>query len=205
MDQCKKGEQRTIDQTTRTTKDPEKIHETSQLSIWDRRGDLFKLFESSSLSDACIQCFLCPLWILNHPCNKYSSLDRVLVQALFLSATEQRWTKAFFSLRCYVFFFVNPWWLRILFVSCRAITLDNQLVVLATTATDAGRYHVEAVNEMTGENVTSPAVYLSMSGKGTFWLKIKCIYSVNSNRTPDWMFAESELVYNLSVTHDLVS
>ncbi|XP_076584593.1 protein sidekick-1 isoform X1 [Chaetodon auriga] len=44
-----------------------------------------------------------------------------------------------------------------------AITLDNQLVVLATTAADAGRYHVEAVNEMTGENVTSPAVYLSIS------------------------------------------
>ncbi|XP_041838887.1 protein sidekick-1-like isoform X2 [Melanotaenia boesemani] len=43
-----------------------------------------------------------------------------------------------------------------------AITLDNQLVVLATTATDAGRYHVEAVNEMTGENVMSPAVYLSI-------------------------------------------
>uniref|UniRef100_A0A665U8E0 Sidekick cell adhesion molecule 1a n=1 Tax=Echeneis naucrates TaxID=173247 RepID=A0A665U8E0_ECHNA len=36
-----------------------------------------------------------------------------------------------------------------------AITLDNQLVVLATTATDAGRYHLEAVNEMTGENVTT--------------------------------------------------
>ncbi|XP_028264625.1 protein sidekick-1-like [Parambassis ranga] len=44
-----------------------------------------------------------------------------------------------------------------------AITLDNQLVVLATTATDAGRYHVEAVNEMTGDNVTGPAVYLSIS------------------------------------------
>uniref|UniRef100_A0A3Q3VZI8 Uncharacterized protein n=1 Tax=Mola mola TaxID=94237 RepID=A0A3Q3VZI8_MOLML len=44
-----------------------------------------------------------------------------------------------------------------------AITLDNQLVVLATTATDAGRYHVEAVNEMTGENVTSPTIYLSIS------------------------------------------
>uniref|UniRef100_A0A7N6C2C5 Sidekick cell adhesion molecule 1a n=1 Tax=Anabas testudineus TaxID=64144 RepID=A0A7N6C2C5_ANATE len=44
-----------------------------------------------------------------------------------------------------------------------AITLDNQLVVLATSATDAGRYHVEAVNEMTGENVTSPAIYLSIS------------------------------------------
>ncbi|XP_061768377.1 protein sidekick-1-like [Nerophis ophidion] len=44
-----------------------------------------------------------------------------------------------------------------------AITLDNQLVVLATTTADAGRYHVEAVNEMTGDNVTSPAVYLSIS------------------------------------------
>uniref|UniRef100_A0A3P9MS21 Ig-like domain-containing protein n=1 Tax=Poecilia reticulata TaxID=8081 RepID=A0A3P9MS21_POERE len=43
-----------------------------------------------------------------------------------------------------------------------AITLDNQLVVLVTTAADAGRYHVEAVNEMTGEIVTSPAVYLSI-------------------------------------------
>ncbi|KAM3864644.1 LOW QUALITY PROTEIN: protein sidekick-1-like [Diretmus argenteus] len=44
-----------------------------------------------------------------------------------------------------------------------AITLDNQLVVLATTAADAGRYYVEAVNELTGENVTSPAIYLSIS------------------------------------------
>uniref|UniRef100_A0A8D3EBJ0 Sidekick cell adhesion molecule 1a n=1 Tax=Scophthalmus maximus TaxID=52904 RepID=A0A8D3EBJ0_SCOMX len=46
-----------------------------------------------------------------------------------------------------------------------AITLDSQLVVLATTAADAGRYHVEAVNEVTGENATSAAVYLSISGK----------------------------------------
>ncbi|XP_056136412.1 protein sidekick-1-like [Lampris incognitus] len=44
-----------------------------------------------------------------------------------------------------------------------AVTLDNQLVVLATTAADAGRYYVEAVNELTGENVTSPSVYLSIS------------------------------------------
>uniref|UniRef100_A0AAQ4PT27 Sidekick cell adhesion molecule 1a n=1 Tax=Gasterosteus aculeatus aculeatus TaxID=481459 RepID=A0AAQ4PT27_GASAC len=44
-----------------------------------------------------------------------------------------------------------------------AITLDNQLVVLATTAADAGRYHVEAVNEMTGENATSSAVYLILT------------------------------------------
>uniref|UniRef100_A0A8C7XQW8 Sidekick cell adhesion molecule 1a n=1 Tax=Oryzias sinensis TaxID=183150 RepID=A0A8C7XQW8_9TELE len=45
-----------------------------------------------------------------------------------------------------------------------AVTLDNQLVVLATTASDAGGYHAEAMNEMTGENVTSPTVYLSISG-----------------------------------------
>ncbi|XP_034045142.1 protein sidekick-1-like isoform X2 [Thalassophryne amazonica] len=44
-----------------------------------------------------------------------------------------------------------------------AISLDNQLVILGATATDAGRYHVEAVNEMTGGNVTSPAIYLSIS------------------------------------------
>ncbi|XP_061684994.1 protein sidekick-1 isoform X2 [Syngnathoides biaculeatus] len=44
-----------------------------------------------------------------------------------------------------------------------AIALDNQLVVLATTAADAGRYHVDAVNEMTGDNVTSPAIDLSIS------------------------------------------
>lgn len=53
----------------------------------------------------------------------------------------------------------------VLFVPCRSITLDNQLVVLATSAADAGRYHVEAVNEMTGENATSPVVYLSISGE----------------------------------------
>lgn len=68
---------------------------------------------------------------------------------------------------CFIWyiFFSNPCWLCVLFIPCRAITLDNHLVVLATTAADAGRYHVEAVNEMTGENVTSPAVYLSISGK----------------------------------------
>ncbi|CAL8354381.1 unnamed protein product [Boreogadus saida] len=48
-----------------------------------------------------------------------------------------------------------------------AISLDNQLVVLATTAADAGRYHVEAVNELTGENATSAAVYLSVSVNGS--------------------------------------
>uniref|UniRef100_A0A3Q2YGR5 Ig-like domain-containing protein n=1 Tax=Hippocampus comes TaxID=109280 RepID=A0A3Q2YGR5_HIPCM len=50
-----------------------------------------------------------------------------------------------------------------------AIALENQLVVLATTTADAGRYHVEAINEMTGDNVTSPAVYLSISVAGCSW------------------------------------
>ncbi|KAK6301232.1 hypothetical protein J4Q44_G00293300 [Coregonus suidteri] len=44
-----------------------------------------------------------------------------------------------------------------------AISLDNQLVVLATSAADVGRYYVQAVNELTGENHTSPSVYLSMA------------------------------------------
>ncbi|CAF98159.1 unnamed protein product, partial [Tetraodon nigroviridis] len=48
-----------------------------------------------------------------------------------------------------------------------AITLDNQLVVLATVAADAGRYHVEAVNEVTGESATSAAIYLSVSDPGS--------------------------------------
>ncbi|KAL4624411.1 protein sidekick-1-like [Arapaima gigas] len=45
-----------------------------------------------------------------------------------------------------------------------AITLDNQLVVLAASAADAGRYSVQAVNEKNGENRTSPSTYLSISG-----------------------------------------
>uniref|UniRef100_A0A8C9R8X8 Sidekick cell adhesion molecule 1 n=1 Tax=Scleropages formosus TaxID=113540 RepID=A0A8C9R8X8_SCLFO len=44
-----------------------------------------------------------------------------------------------------------------------AITLDNQLVVLATAASDAGRYYVQAVNERNGENKTSPSTYLSIA------------------------------------------
>uniref|UniRef100_A0AAV2LFU4 Ig-like domain-containing protein n=1 Tax=Knipowitschia caucasica TaxID=637954 RepID=A0AAV2LFU4_KNICA len=48
-----------------------------------------------------------------------------------------------------------------------AITLDNQLVVLATTAADAGRYHADAVNELTGDSVTSPAIYVSISDPDT--------------------------------------
>ncbi|MGH0129283.1 UNVERIFIED_CONTAM: hypothetical protein FKN15_038666 [Acipenser sinensis] len=45
----------------------------------------------------------------------------------------------------------------------RAITLDNQLVVLSTAAADAGRYYVQAVNERNGENKTSPSIYLSIA------------------------------------------
>uniref|UniRef100_A0A6Q2ZJC6 Sidekick cell adhesion molecule 1a n=1 Tax=Esox lucius TaxID=8010 RepID=A0A6Q2ZJC6_ESOLU len=44
-----------------------------------------------------------------------------------------------------------------------AISLDNQLVVLATSAADAGRYYVQAVNELTGQNHTSPSVVLNMT------------------------------------------
>ncbi|XP_069503689.1 protein sidekick-1 [Ambystoma mexicanum] len=44
-----------------------------------------------------------------------------------------------------------------------AITLDNQLVVLALAASDAGRYYVQAVNEKNGENKTSPFLYLSIA------------------------------------------
>lgn len=47
----------------------------------------------------------------------------------------------------------------------RAITLDNQLVVLGTVAADAGRYYVQAVNERNGENKTSPSIYLSIASK----------------------------------------
>ncbi|XP_059414542.1 protein sidekick-1-like isoform X5 [Carassius carassius] len=44
-----------------------------------------------------------------------------------------------------------------------AITLENQLVVLATGAADAGRYYVQAVNEKNGENKTSPSIYLNVA------------------------------------------
>ncbi|KAL4658231.1 protein sidekick-1-like [Arapaima gigas] len=44
-----------------------------------------------------------------------------------------------------------------------AITLDNQLVVLSTAASDAGQYYVQAVNEKNGENKTSPSIYLSIA------------------------------------------
>lgn len=43
--------------------------------------------------------------------------------------------------------------------------MENQLVVLATAAVDAGRYYVQAVNEKNGENKTSPSIYLNVAGK----------------------------------------
>nr|KAF6347352.1 sidekick cell adhesion molecule 1 [Pipistrellus kuhlii] len=47
-----------------------------------------------------------------------------------------------------------------------AITLENQLVILAATASDAGAYYVQAVNERSGENRTSPPVHLSVARDG---------------------------------------
>ncbi|KAM6424584.1 protein sidekick-1 isoform 6-T6 [Liasis olivaceus] len=43
------------------------------------------------------------------------------------------------------------------------ITLENQLVILATLPTDAGSYYVQAVNEKNGENKTSPLIYLNVT------------------------------------------
>lgn len=100
----KKEEQKTIHKQWEWQKEW-KIHKMSYISVWDRRRDLFKLSESSFLSDACIQCFPPPLWIPNDPCTKYSSLDRVLVWAVFPSETEQCWKEACFALgvHCFVF------------------------------------------------------------------------------------------------------
>ncbi|XP_048349553.1 protein sidekick-1 isoform X2 [Sphaerodactylus townsendi] len=44
-----------------------------------------------------------------------------------------------------------------------AITLENQLVILATSMADGGSYYVQAVNERNGENKTSPFIYLSVT------------------------------------------
>uniref|UniRef100_A0A8C4MU77 Sidekick cell adhesion molecule 1 n=1 Tax=Equus asinus asinus TaxID=83772 RepID=A0A8C4MU77_EQUAS len=43
-----------------------------------------------------------------------------------------------------------------------AITLENQLVILAAVASDSGPYYVQAVNERNGENKTSPLIYLNV-------------------------------------------
>lgn len=47
----------------------------------------------------------------------------------------------------------------------RAITLENQLVILATSVADAGGYYAQAVNEKNGENKTSPLIHLSIASK----------------------------------------
>ncbi|KAM7038622.1 protein sidekick-1 [Acridotheres tristis] len=44
-----------------------------------------------------------------------------------------------------------------------AITLENQLVILGVSQTDAGGYYVQAVNEKNGENKTSPFIHLSVA------------------------------------------
>uniref|UniRef100_A0A8C6J167 Uncharacterized protein n=1 Tax=Melopsittacus undulatus TaxID=13146 RepID=A0A8C6J167_MELUD len=44
-----------------------------------------------------------------------------------------------------------------------AITQENQLVILATSVSDAGGYYVQAVNEKNGENKTSPFIHLSIA------------------------------------------
>ncbi|XP_039588145.1 protein sidekick-1 isoform X3 [Passer montanus] len=45
----------------------------------------------------------------------------------------------------------------------RAITLENQLVILGVSLMDAGGYYVQAVNEKNGENKTSPFIHLSVT------------------------------------------
>ncbi|XP_057170964.1 protein sidekick-1 isoform X2 [Ursus arctos] len=44
-----------------------------------------------------------------------------------------------------------------------AITLENQLVILAATVGDAGAYYAQAVNERNGENKTSPLIHLNIA------------------------------------------
>lgn len=46
-----------------------------------------------------------------------------------------------------------------------AITLDNTLVILSSVAPDAGRYYVQAVNDINGENKTSQPITLTVESK----------------------------------------
>ncbi|PWA21587.1 hypothetical protein CCH79_00003262, partial [Gambusia affinis] len=48
----------------------------------------------------------------------------------------------------------------------RAITLDNTLVILSSVAPDAGRYYVQAVNDINGENKTSQPITLTVENIG---------------------------------------
>lgn len=88
------------------------------------------------------------------------------------------------------------------FVPRRAITLDNQLVVLATVAADAGRYHVEAVNEMTGESATSPSIYLSVSGNNL--LKVCRLIHVGflEQGGANWVHADLQLPQEVGSFHN---
>jgi hypothetical protein len=43
--------------------------------------------------------------------------------------------------------------------------MENHLVILATTASDAGAYHVQAVNERSGESRSSPFIHLSVASE----------------------------------------
>uniref|UniRef100_A0A3Q2G407 Sidekick cell adhesion molecule 2b n=1 Tax=Cyprinodon variegatus TaxID=28743 RepID=A0A3Q2G407_CYPVA len=47
-----------------------------------------------------------------------------------------------------------------------AITLDNTLVILSSVAPDAGRYYVQAVNDINGENKTSQPITLTVENIG---------------------------------------
>lgn len=48
---------------------------------------------------------------------------------------------------------------------CRAITLENTLVILSTVAPDAGRYYVQAVNDKNGDNKTSQPITLTVASE----------------------------------------
>ncbi|KAK9393076.1 protein sidekick-1 [Crotalus adamanteus] len=52
------------------------------------------------------------------------------------------------------------------------ITLENQLVILATLPTDAGNYYAQAVNEKNGENKTSPLIYLNVTSLNVLLINV---------------------------------
>ena len=84
-----KENQKTIHNKQQEWPEEWKIHKMSHVSIRDRGRDLFKLSESSFLSNDCIHCFIPLLWILNDPCTKYPPLVRVFVSVVFLAETQK--------------------------------------------------------------------------------------------------------------------
>lgn len=119
MDQCKEGKNRR--QYTNNEEWPKewKRRKMSHISIWDRRRDLFKLSESSFLSDECIQCFLPPL--MNSKWSMYQILSSC--QSLSLSSVLA-WDGEGDAL-CYlvlVIVFSNPL-LSVCFVLCPTVQL----------------------------------------------------------------------------------